>query len=90
MPLYTQQPARFGSHVGTVRDTRDNVREYRAARTNQRKSVYSPHIVIVLRRRHGNCAGCRFERDLVNDYCDTCRACGANESQCLNPKRIEK
>lgn len=88
MPLYTQQVSRYGSHVGLVRDARDKVNEYRASATNQKQSVYSPHAVIILDKSLGICAGCKIEHELINDYCDTCRSCGANERQCMNPKAI--
>lgn len=88
MPLYTQQVSRFGSRVGTVRDKREKVNEYRADDTNQKQSVYSPHAVIVLNQSVGICAGCKIKHELINGYCDTCRSCGANERQCMNPKAI--
>ena len=79
--LYTQQLARYGSKVGVTGVKLD----YRPGEYDNRKrrtlsSVYSPHAVIALVRSIGKCAGCHGQRrELVNNFCDVCRACGAND-----------
>jgi len=79
--LYTQQLARYGSKVGVTGVKLD----YRPGEYDNRKrrtlsSVYSPHAVVVLVRTVGKCAGCSGKgRELVNNFCDVCRACGAND-----------
>lgn len=51
-------------------------------------SVYSPGCSIRLRHRTGKCDGCKRVKPLINDFCGTCRALGANERQVMNPARI--
>lgn len=51
-------------------------------------SVYSPGCSIRLRHRTGKCTGCKRVVALINDFCGTCRALGANEIQVMNPARI--
>jgi hypothetical protein len=58
--------------------------EYDTRKRGTKASVYSPHCVLKLVYSHGICAGCHGEYDLIDAYCATCRACGANERQCVN------
>jgi len=51
-------------------------------------SVYSPGCSIRLRHRVGKCDGCKRVKPLINDFCPTCRALGANERQVMNPATI--
>ena len=79
--LYTQQLARFGSKVGVTGVKLDyRPGEYDSRKRKTLSSVYSPHAVVVLVKSVGKCAGCSGQRrELVNGYCEICRACGAND-----------
>lgn len=53
-------------------------------------SVYSTRSnSIQLVRSVDECACCHQKRELVNGYCEVCRACGANEHQCMNTVEIQ-
>lgn len=53
------------------------------------ESVYSSMCSIHIKRSVGRCAGgCQRVTNLVNGFCEVCRANGANESQVMNPSRI--
>jgi len=81
--LYTQQLARFGSKVGVTGVKLDyRPGEYDSRQRRTLSSVYSPHAVVVLVKTTGQCAGCHGQRrELVNGYCEICRACGANDKE---------
>jgi hypothetical protein len=79
--LYTQQVAKYGSKVGVHSAKLDYLpREYDSRKRRTLSSVYSPHAVIALVKSLGQCAGCHGQRrELINGYCEICRACGAND-----------
>ena len=52
------------------------------------ESVYSPQCVIHVKRGVGECAFCGNVTEIINNYCAVCRANGANEKQCMNPRNI--
>lgn len=62
--------------------------EYDGIRHGPPPAVYSANAVITLTRTVGTCHGCGGEHELINGYCQVCRALGENEAQCLNATEI--
>lgn len=59
------------------------------ARLGAPESVYSPQCIIAIRREVAACRCCGKVTEIVNGYCAVCRANGANEGQCMNPREIQ-
>lgn len=51
-------------------------------------SVYSSQCAIPIIREVAAYYCCGNVTEIINHYCPTCRACGANEWQCMNPGSI--
>jgi hypothetical protein len=89
---YTYQPRLALAHYGDRGTKTTRLREYDGGRgLGKEASVYSTRSnPIVLVRKFGECHCCGLERNLINGYCEVCRACGANEQQCQHSQEITK
>lgn len=88
--LYTHLTSVSCHRIGLDHDDREKINEYAPRGTNQQASVYSAQCVIPLVRSFGVCEGCHTKHELINGHCETCRAMGANEQQCLKPSLIKR
>lgn len=61
----------------------DQRKGYGSDRCGKESTVYASGAVRFLKRSVGVCRGCGGAKELVNGYCEVCRALGANEAQCL-------
>jgi hypothetical protein len=90
MPSYTYQSRLAAAHYGDRGSRKARLPEYDARRgLGKEASVYSTRSnPIMIVREVGACDCCGNEHDLINGYCDVCRACGANERQCEHAEEI--
>jgi hypothetical protein len=90
-PSYTYQSRLAAAHFGQRGSKAHRLPEYdNTHHYGPPPNVYSTRDnPIALVRSFGECLCCGLERELVNHFCDVCRACGANEAQCLNTDKIK-